>query len=119
MMIQSAPKHRLYFFCGRVYRRKDITISLHFLQLSSIPLDDAKWAISCTKIGNRLGEQRGTTSKAVVSSTNLIRALQSFKREFYQNRKKKGSKFGPLRQTTISLLPRGSRRTNFNRLFAA
>ena len=44
---------------------------------------------------NSLGEQRGTTSKAVVSSTNLIRALQSFKREFAKTAKRNGSSLVP------------------------
>ena len=46
-------------------------------------------------MGNRLGEQRGTTSKAVVSSTNLIRALQSSKRELAKTEKRKGPSLVP------------------------
>ena len=92
MKIQTPPKHRLHILdypVKAVLGKDIITISLHFLQLSFISLDDANLAISSTKIGIRLGEQQGITSKVVVLSTNLIRAFQSFKREFTKTAKRK------------------------------
>jgi hypothetical protein len=63
---------------GIRYWRKFMIISLHFLGLSSIPRADEKLEISWTTKGNRLGEHLGTTSSAVVSSTNFRRPFQSF-----------------------------------------
>ena len=68
-------------FTECLYLRKVMIISLHFLGFRTIPRSFAKSDIWFTTIGRKLGEQRGITSLAVVSSTNFTLPGQSLGKE--------------------------------------
>ena len=65
------------------------------MELSSIPRADENLKISSTTKGNRLGEHLGTTSDAVVSSTNFRRPWQSFNYGLTKIANRRGTKHVP------------------------
>ena len=78
-----------------LYFRKDTTISLHFFEFNSIPRFAAKFEMSLTTLGSKLGEHRGVVSKTDESSTNFIRPCHSTKREFIKIINSKGPNLVP------------------------